>query len=188
MEPPERRTVVRRCLFAPGEFLMGRFALCFGLCLLVAAATGCCRGKKCNYGCSGCGERYMGAYVDDPPRCEPCDGCGNWTGGGGCGCASSSCCDSCGHGGGFFDFIGSFFGNDKGCCDSCTESCCEEPACGEPSCGDPGCGCGGSGHGVVQGEYISAQPRWSKTRPVSHSRVVETAGRHTAGACNCGRH
>jgi hypothetical protein len=35
---------------------------------------------------------------------------------------------------------------------------------------------------------MSAQPRWSKTRPVSHSRVIQTAGRPAPGGCNCGHH
>jgi hypothetical protein len=33
---------------------------------------------------SGCGERYWGDWYGDPPHChDPCDRCGNWTGGSG---------------------------------------------------------------------------------------------------------
>ena len=39
----------------------------------------------CFGGC-GCGERYWGVYSDQVDWADPCDGCGNWTGGGGCGC------------------------------------------------------------------------------------------------------
>jgi hypothetical protein len=91
---------------------------------------------------------------------------------------------------------------DENCCDGCgTDSCCEatcceaecgcgEASCGEPACGcgDPGCGCGSVGGTVVDGEYLSARPRWSNVRPVSRSQVVETAGRPMTSGCNCGRH
>lgn len=40
--------------------------------------------------CSGCGERYWGDFYSDPPDCwDPCDGYGNYTGGG---------CSTCGGG------------------------------------------------------------------------------------------
>jgi hypothetical protein len=40
---------------------------------------------------SGCGERYWGDFYSDPPDCwDPCDGYGNYSGGG---------CHSCGRGG-----------------------------------------------------------------------------------------
>jgi hypothetical protein len=33
--------------------------------------------------CATCGETYWGGYCSDPPDCcDPCDRCGNWTGGG----------------------------------------------------------------------------------------------------------
>ncbi len=44
---------------------------------------------------SGCGEIYWGGWWGDPPGCDPCDPCGNWVGGCGCGGCNSGC-DSCG--------------------------------------------------------------------------------------------
>jgi hypothetical protein len=31
-------------------------------------------------GTCGCGECYQGDWISQPPRCEPCDHCGNWIG------------------------------------------------------------------------------------------------------------
>lgn len=42
-----------------------------------------CKGAGEQYGeCSqcGCGECYEGDWRSQPPRCEPCDHCGNWVG------------------------------------------------------------------------------------------------------------
>lgn len=42
-----------------------------------------CKGAGEQYGeCStcGCGECYEGDWRSQPPRCEPCDHCGNWIG------------------------------------------------------------------------------------------------------------
>lgn len=60
----------------------------------------------CHHG--DCGPTYWGELSDKPDLCDPCDGCGNWTGqdcyGGGCG---DSCCGSnyypysSGYGGGY---------------------------------------------------------------------------------------
>ena len=36
------------------------------------------------FGCTGCGELYWNEWHNDPPTvCEPCDRCGNFTGGSG---------------------------------------------------------------------------------------------------------
>jgi len=49
------------------------------------------RGCWWDGGCQGCGERYWGDFYSDPPDCwDPCDGYGNYTGGG---------CRDCGTGG-----------------------------------------------------------------------------------------
>lgn len=59
-------------------------------------------------GCGGCGELYLGDFHGDPPDCsDPCDSCGNWTGGdwmgpapvigyGGGGTPGPTPCPSCG--------------------------------------------------------------------------------------------
>ena len=46
------------------------------------------RGLGHLFGCgSGCGEVYYDEWCNDPPACcDPCDSCGNFAGGGGCGC------------------------------------------------------------------------------------------------------
>jgi len=47
----------------------------------------------CNHG--DCGPTYWGEFSDKPDLCDPCDGCGNWTGqdcyGGGCGDGCGGC-------------------------------------------------------------------------------------------------
>lgn len=59
-----------------------------------------------------CGERYWGDFYSDSPDChDPCDGCGNYTGGGCQSCGNSGVvsgysgnsgtCPTCGGGGGF---------------------------------------------------------------------------------------
>ena len=61
-----------------------------------------------SWGCgNGCGEVYWGDFHGDPPDCnDPCDGCGNWVGGGcGGGCVTGgyvsgrSTCGGCNDGG-----------------------------------------------------------------------------------------
>lgn len=51
---------------------------------------------SCHHG--DCGPAYWGEFSDKPDLCDPCDGCGNWTGqdcyGGGCGGCGDSCCGS----------------------------------------------------------------------------------------------
>lgn len=43
------------------------------------------------FGVAGCGETYWGDWRDQPPDCcDPCDRCGNWTGGAGRGTGYSS--------------------------------------------------------------------------------------------------
>ncbi len=66
-------------------------------CVFGLLMNGCWLG-----GCSGCGERYWGDFYSDPPDCwDPCDGYGNYSGGGGCqSCGQggvSGGCQSCGH-------------------------------------------------------------------------------------------
>lgn len=85
--------------------------------LVCVLQVGCsCCGQK--FGCEGCGPKYWGAYVDDPPRCEPCDCYGNWIGGGSCGSCNTGCTEA-----------------------SCGQATCAQPTCGEPSCGADSC-CG----------------------------------------------
>ena len=60
-------------------------------------------------GCNGCGPRFWGDYFEGRDCCDPCDGCGNWTGGccdgpsGGFGWSGGSAshggCTACGDGG-----------------------------------------------------------------------------------------
>jgi hypothetical protein len=57
---------------------MKRVILALTLLVGAIAPMGCCH-NVCNPG-MGCGPWYLGAYADHPPTCEPCDGCGNWTG------------------------------------------------------------------------------------------------------------
>jgi len=54
----------------PSRYPCGPLSLVFGL---INQRTWCG---------SGCGERYRGDWCGDPPDChDPCDRCGNWTGG-----------------------------------------------------------------------------------------------------------
>lgn len=102
-------------------------------CRAGATPGGCGLGLGCigrllgmvNAGCNGCGETYYHGWVNDPPCCDPCDSCGNWTG-----AASPSC--GCGEVG----------------CNSCNSGgdCAAAPSYVEPSCGlavdcDPCGGC-----------------------------------------------
>lgn len=53
-----------------------------------------------------CGERYWGDFYSDPPDCwDPCDGCGNYTGGG---------CQSCG------GYSPEYGGDNSGGCRNCS--------------------------------------------------------------------
>lgn len=103
-------------------------------CRAGASPGGCGLGLGClgrllgmTQGCNGCGETYYHGWINDPPCCDPCDGCGNYTGDptGGCGYGGVGC-DSCGLGG----------------------AVSYDPGCGmaagpvDPGCGvaEPGCG------------------------------------------------
>ena len=62
-------------------------------CVFALFTNGCWFG-----GCSGCGERYWGDFYSDPPDCwDPCDGYGNYSGGGSVSPAGGGGCRSCGH-------------------------------------------------------------------------------------------
>jgi hypothetical protein len=76
-------------------------ALVVGLVLL--NSSGCCwlRRVLCDDCCSpcdtgaftyyagrSCGEAYYGDWHSHPPKCDPCDDCGNYVG-------DSPCCDPC---------------------------------------------------------------------------------------------
>ena len=167
-------------------------ALAAGLLLTSSLwLTGCC----CSHGCGpdfGCGRSYWGAYADDPPGCDPCDTCGNWTGKR-CGCGRG-CLRGCGNG---ISFPWERIGRNRGCFlsrlgrgSSCCEPTCEQPCeqtCGEVTCGEVGCGSVGSG-AVWSNEQEKAMdaavaPPWrsSPMRQVSTSTVH---GGHTP-PCNC---
>lgn len=161
---------------------MRRLVVCCGMLLLSALQVGCYAPLMNRITCQGCGDLYAGAYADNPPGCEPCDRCGNYTG---CDpCASrypwsrarmfqslssslkscnSKCCDGqCGNGqcggGGGFNLFGSLGGNK-----SCTDPGCgvPDPGCGlpEPGCGvpEPGCGDTGSGNSMPTNGTIIEQ-------------------------------
>jgi|GEM_PF-3454681 len=82
------------------------FAPIHGLCWLLGRGGGCggCGGYGCG-GCGesrgGCGELYIGDYINNPPGCEPCDGYGNMRGyQAGCPTGNYGGCSSCSGGGG----------------------------------------------------------------------------------------
>jgi hypothetical protein len=151
------------------------------LLLLAALQTGCCS-SPCGKG-MGCGRTYWGAYADDPPTCEPCDKCGNFTGGNKtCKKNCNSCADDCEFSwargtrvtllGGLFN-CDMFNGGGK-------QSCTAGPSCGEPSCAEPGCG------------YESA-PATASYYSTPHATNVSYASNDNwspAGSskpCNCGK-
>ena len=168
---------------------MSRLKLACGLLILSALQTGCCSSKFCG---GGCGEKYWGAYCDDPPRPEPCDCFGNWTGNCGSACGSKyPWVRSRGNRTGIWSLFGC--GSDS-CTDSCSEPACGEPACaaseptcepscGEPNCGEPGCGCGDS-------HLISSRSPRRNVVPmqtVSRSSTVDYRMQSAAAPCNCGK-
>jgi hypothetical protein len=61
-----------------------------GPCCYDGCAIGGCLGRlfrclTCCLSCgSGCGEVYWNDWINDPPTCDPCDGCGRWSGSAGC--------------------------------------------------------------------------------------------------------
>ncbi len=74
--------------------------------------------------CSGgCGETYYHDWISDPPCCDPCDGCGNWTGEAGAGGYGSCAGGGCTSGGGCL-----------------SGGCTAAPTCGAPVF-EPSCGC-----------------------------------------------
>ena len=183
-----------------GDISMNRYTAVGGLLLLALFQTGCC----CLTCSQGCGRSYWGAYAEDPPRCEPCDNCGNFTGPcGGSGCNISFPWDRCrANGRGLFATL---LGG-RGCCggDSCSSGCAEpacEPTCAptceatcappcEPACGEPGCGvpnCTSCGHASMMEAAVA--PPWRTSTPVSNVsyRRSPAPAAHSAG-CNCGKH
>ncbi|QDS93484.1 hypothetical protein FF011L_22540 [Roseimaritima multifibrata] len=123
-------------------------------------ATGCCGPWACGpmacgpVGCgggcqSGCGERYIDPWINEPASCgDSCDQCGNYNG------------QSCGSCRPVFGGVASLWGYryDAGCCDSgcsggCDGGCDAGPSCGA-ECGGGDCGCGGGGGGHYHGEQI----------------------------------
>ncbi len=79
----------------------------FSVLALAFMASGCCGLRTCNTGMfplanlggrlacgGGCGEVYVGEYINHPPVVDPCGGCG-----------SCSSCDSC-NGGTGYGYIG----------------------------------------------------------------------------------
>lgn len=86
---------MNRMLVATG-FFVSVVLLINGCCCPTHMYTPSC-GSGCGLGCAsgGCGEVYWGEWMSDPPApCDPCDDCGNWTGGCGTGCGTG--CGSCG--------------------------------------------------------------------------------------------
>ena len=131
-----------------------RFPSLAGLGLTVALAllsTGCCGPFACGPGAcagpfgllgpgceSGCGERYIDPWINEPPAgCDPCDACGNYNG------------QSCGTCRPVFSGTASLWGYryDGGCGDAACDGGCDSCGGGCDGCGMPqdDCGCGG-GH------------------------------------------
>lgn len=169
--------------------IMYRFIGLASVLVLSALQMGCCS-SPCGKG-MGCGRTYWGAYADDPPTCEPCDNCGNFTGGNKR-CKKSDCCeDDCDFQwarGQKVSLLGGLFNTslfDCGGKGSCTQTSCGEPACGEPTCAEPGCGYGSN----VSYESAPATTSWngdSHMSNVSYSRN----NHNTIGSskpCNCGK-
>jgi len=179
---------------------MRRFLMCCGLLIPALLSTGCCQ-MACLNPCSGCGKAYWGAYAEDPPRCEPCNDCGDYVGG----------CGSCGNSDRTpwgrtrarrMGFISALLGDDcdsccestctSGCTTGCTESSCGEPACGEPACGHGGFSSVGSGSRTMLSSYDAQTSTWRAPRvqqATARRTIVEARPTQTASApCNCGRH
>lgn len=165
-----------------------------GLLVLCALQTGCCTMCGSDW---GCGRSYWGAYCDDPPGCEPCNRCGDWTGHGCGGGVRGGCCNPCESRfpwmrAGLLDAL-LCCKRSHGCCEpACGEPACGEPtcapscepACGEPGCGEPGCGCTSCGHAGGGVAMTSSAPIWSGyTRNVSY-RTAPRVGTPSK-PCNC---
>jgi hypothetical protein len=112
---------------------------------------------------SGCSEMYWGEWASDPPACcDPCDNCGNWTGGG--------CCDPCCSCPGFHSLWGVRY-MPSSCgpvCGECGGGCSVE--CG--GCGSCG-GCDSCGGAVETlggvGPATEYQPAPAPTMPATAS-------------------
>lgn len=189
---------------------MRRSSVSCALLLFATLLTGCHRsmydGLARDIGCQGCGKRYWGAYMDDPPRPEPCDCYGNWTGpcgGGNCECdrGAKRTARRAEH----LNFLSarlngpSWFGKGTCCEDgdcgeckqcsheaaapSCGKQSCSEPTCAEPGCGEPGCGCGHSSGGMSSEMMLDDMPAVPMPTTTSSSRSpqrkVQPVGRTT---------
>ena len=117
--------------------------------------------------CKGCGEVYLGEWRSDPPpACDPCDGCGNWTGSGCCSsghCGAGTCGDSCGPACGG-SCVGNLFGWLRG-----------TRYYGDCGCGQAGCGgsCG------LDGDYASSHAIYSEPTHGVPMRGVPSNRVHT---------
>jgi len=159
--------------------------------LLVVAVlqTGCCS-SPCGKG-MGCGRTYWGAYADDPPTCEPCDDCGNFTGGNKkCKKNCNSCADDCEFSwarGTRVTFLGGLFNCDLfnvGGKQSCTAPSCGEPTC-EPSCAEPGCAATGGGY--ESAPAVASYYHSPHATNVSYASNDNWSPAGTARPCNCGK-
>ena len=181
----------------PGGFAMGRFVIVCGLLLFTTFEVGCCNSCKSTPNCSGCGELYLGDYVNDPPRAEPCDRCGNYTG--------CDPCDECSRypwnrsRARIFQSINDFVKQrDADCCNGncggdCDKGCGAAATCAEPACGDVGCGSGIPSQGgdvyYEEGGAPLSSRSPSRMQNVSRPRVVQTAATSRSPQnCNCGNH
>jgi len=175
---------------------MYRFIKLASILVLAALQSGCCS-SPCGKG-MGCGRSYWGAYADDPPTCEPCDKCGNFTGGhrtcktdcdnGQCGADD---CDFQWTRGQRVSLLGGLFNTSLFDCGtghgSCTQPSCGEPTCSEPSCGsEPGCG-------FTQGVSYESEPATTAWRGTPRTMNASYTGNSwtqlgTPGGCKCGKH
>lgn len=198
-----------------GGFVMRRISVGCLFVVLAVLETGChqslYQGMGLQYGCQGCGKRYWGAYVEDPPRPEPCDQCGNWTGKCGCGSFPNTRLE---RGASFFSMLNRLsYGGRGNCCegggcgagrcgdsDCCAKGGCTEANCGESGCGEAGCGCTHGGGEEMMLEDAPVVPLPSTTsssrspkrtvQPVGRTTIVQAAVPRTTAqpACNCGKH
>lgn len=164
------------------------------LLLLAAMQVGCCS-SPCGKG-MGCGRTYWGAYYDDPPTCEPCDKCGNWTGGNKrCKKNCNDCGDDCEFNwarGTRVTFLGGLLNCDKyngGCGkQSCTAPSCGEPTCEptcEPSCAEPECGVSNwSNESAPAAASYYGSPRMTNASYSANNWGSSGGGK----ACNCNKH
>jgi hypothetical protein len=183
---------------------MVRYVVGCGLLLFSALQVGCYGPLYDRVKCSGCGPLYLGAYVDDPPRCEPCDRCGNYTG---CGCDPCESRFPWSRARMFQSLHDWACRSDARCCGG--DGCCgqrQEVGCADA--GDVGCGNAGpingqmNGNSYGEGEVIyenAPEPvsttsgrSPAKVRPVSQATVVaarpqEAGASRSPARCNCGR-